>query len=171
MNIIAGEQFLGTAKLSIFLGVLFGAIGATIWFAVAARRRGCGAALTAVGTISFFGGTIIAALGTAHLIAVTSSGVTRGSTFVYDFRFYALVHLGVLLIAGGVACFILAHRLMRAEPRAWKTTLWVTAALLAINLPLIPIQGFAKLFSMLAFVNLVALVVTRRRFGPSTVHR
>ncbi len=162
---------MGTAKLFIFSGILFAAIGATIWFAVAARRRGCGAALTAVGTISFFGGTIIATLGSAHLIAVTSSGVTRGSAFVYDFRFYALVHLGVLLIAGGVACLTSGNRLTRGEPRAWKTTLWVTVALLAINVPLIPIQWFAQLFSALAFVNLVALVVTRKRFGPSAAHR
>jgi hypothetical protein len=167
---LRADSFWGTAKLFIFFGVLFGAVGATIWFAVAARRRGCGAALTAVGTISFFGGTIIATLGAAHLIAVTSSGVTRGSAFVYDFRFYALVHLGVLLIAGGVACFISGNRLTRGEPRAWKTTLWVTVALLAINVPLIPIQGFAQLFSALAFVNLVALVVTRKRFGPSAAH-
>ena len=161
--------------------VLFGVIGAISWFAVAVRRRRRVDALTAIGTISFFGGTIIAALGALHLIAVADRALRgtlgtpafgpppilqNGDPFVYDFRFYALVHLGVLLIAGGVACFILAHRLMRAEPRAWKTTLWVTAALLAINLPLIPIQGFAQLFSALAFVNLVALVVTRKRFGP-----
>jgi len=41
----------------------------------------------------------------------------------------ALVYLGVLLIAGGVACVILAPRLMRGEPRAWKATLWATVAL------------------------------------------
>ncbi len=57
------------------------------------------------------------------------------------------------------------------EPRAWKTTLWATVALLAINVPLIPIQGFAYVFSAFALVNLVALVATRTRFGQEGAHR
>ncbi len=102
-----------------------GVVGAIIWFAVAVRRRRRVDALTAVGTISFFGGTIIAALGALHLIAVVDRALRgtlgtpafapppilqNGDPFVYDFRFYALVYLGVLLIAGGVACVIPAHR-------------------------------------------------------------
>ncbi len=156
--------------------LLLGVIAATIWFAVTARRRHCPAALTAVGTISFFCGTIIAALGAAHLIAVVARGLSGagsgpGGTFVYDFRFYALVQLGWLLIAGGVACFIQARGLTRGEPRAWRATVWATVVLLAINVPLMPIQGFAPAFSAFAFVNLIALVATRKRFGPSGAHR
>ena len=156
-----------------------GVVGAIIWFAVAVRRRRRVAALTAIGTFSFSGGTIIAALGALHLIAVVDRAVRgtlgtpafatppipqHGDPFVYDFRFYALLNLGVLLIAGGVACVIPAHRLMRDEPRAWKGTLWATVALLAINLPLMPIQGRAYFLSAFAFVNLVALAATRKRF-------
>ncbi len=149
-------------------GVIGAIIGAIIWFAVAARRRGCVAALTAVGTLSFFGGTIIAAGGALHLISVLPWGGTSG----YDFRSYALVQLGVLLIAGGAACVIPARRLMQGEPRAWKTTLWATVALLAINVPLIPIEKeFTSFFSAFAFVNLVALVATHKCFGPSGAHR
>ena len=59
---------------------------------------------------------------------------------------------------------------MRGEPRAWKTTLWASVALLAINVPLIPIQGFAYFFSAFALVNLVALVAMRKRFGLSGAH-
>ena len=49
--------------------------------------------------------------------------------------------------------------------------MWATVVLLAINVPLMPIQGFAPAFSAFAFVNLVALVATRKRFGPSGAHR
>ena len=154
--------------------VLYASIGGAIWFALAARRRRCLKALTAVGTISFFNGILIATLGTLHLIAVvgraaSGAGSGLGGTFEYDFRFYALVQLGMLLIAGGVACFTPARGLTRGEPRAWRATLWATVALLAINVPLIPLQGFASGFSLFVFVNLVALMVTRRRFGFSTV--
>ena len=67
----------------------------------------------------------------------------------------------VLLIAGGVACFRPAGALTRGEPQAWRATLWATVALLAINVPLIPVQGLA--LSPFLFANLVALMVTRRR--------
>ena len=152
--------------------VLYASIGGALWFAVTARRRRCPAALTAVGTISFFNGTLIAALSALHLIAVASRAVSGagsgpGGTFAYDFRFYALVQLGMLLIAGGAACFTPAGGLTRGEPRAWRATWWATVALLAINVPLIPVQGLA--LSPFIFVNLVALMVTRRRFGFSTV--
>ena len=124
--------------------VLYASIGGAIWFALAARRRGCLATLTVVATISFFNGTLIAALGAGHLIAVVSRAVSGvgsgpGGTFVYDFRFYALVLLGMLLMAGGVGCFTPARGLTRGETRAWKTALWSSVALLAINLPLIHI--------------------------------
>ncbi len=160
----------------------FGVVGAIIWFAVAVRRRRRIAALTAIGTFSFFGGTIIAALGALHLIAVVDRALRgalgtpafapppilqHGDPFVYDFRFYALLNLGVLLIAGGVACAVLAHRLMRGELRAWKGSLWATVLLLAVNLPLIPIEDNAYVPSVFAFVNLVALAATRKRFDLS----
>ncbi len=41
--------------------------------------------------------------------------------------------------------------------------MWASAALLAVNLPLIPLQGPA--LTPFLFVNLVALMVTRRRFA------
>ena len=150
--------------------LLYASIGGAIWFAIAARRRGCIATLTAVATISFFNGMLLAALGSGHLIAVVSRAVAGegsgpGGTFVYDFRFYALVLLGMLLIVGGVGCLAPARGLTRGETRAWKTTLWSIVALLAINLPLIPVQGLA--LSPFLLVNLVVLMVTRRRFGLS----
>ncbi len=151
--------------------VLYATIGGAIWFAIAARRRGCLAALSAVATISFFNGTLIAALGAGHFIAVVNQAVSGqgsgpGGAFAYDFRFYALVLLGMLLIAGGVGCFTPARGLTRGEARAWKVTVWSTVALLAINLPLIPVQGLA--LSPFLLVNLVVLMVTRKRFALST---
>ena len=150
--------------------VLYASIGGAIWFAIAARRRRCLATLTVVGTIGFFTGTLITALGVGHLIAVVSRAVSGegsgpGGTFAYDFRFYALVLLGMLLMAGGAGCFAPARGLTRGETRAWKTALWSTVALLAINLPLIPVQGLA--LSPFLLVNLVALMLTRRHFDLS----
>ncbi len=162
-----------TSPLDVPFLMLYASIGGAIWFAIAARRRGCAPPLTAAATINFFNGILIAALGSAHLIAVVSlaisgEGSSPAGTFVYDFRFYALVLLGMLLMAGGAGCFAPALGLTRGETRSWKTTLWATLALLVINVPLIPVQGLA--LTPFLLVNLVALMATRKRFAvPATV--
>lgn len=144
-------------------------IGASVWFAVAARRRQVPRALVAVAASNLFCGGLVAGLGGAHLAAVVgramaSTGTGAEGTFVYDFRFYSLVLLGVLLMAGGLACVSSLRRLTRGEPAGWSLAFWTSIALLAINVPLMPIQGFAVGFSAFLSVNLVILVLTRWRF-------
>ena len=161
-----------TSPLDVPFLVLYASIGGAIWFAIAARRGGCPAPLTAVATVNFFNGILIAALGTGHLIAVVSRAVSgEGSgpdgAFVYDFRFYALVLLGMLLMAGGVGCFAPARGLTHGEKRAWRTTLWSTVALLVINVPLIPVQGLA--LTPFLLVNLVVLMATRKHFDVPAI--
>ncbi len=144
--------------------VLFATIGATIWFATTARRRGAGA-LAAVGAVTFFCGALIASLGLVHTLAVTGRALSRlGPAFEYDFRLYSLIMLGVVLIAGGVRCLTTAWNVARGDPRAWKAALEATTMLLVVNVPLMPIQGFAVGFSMFLMVTLLALIATRRRF-------
>ena len=167
MAITPGEPPFGLAYL-----VLYACIVGAVWFVVAARRKQRGGALTAVGAISLFNGTLIAALGALHTSAVVIgavSGEGPGGTFVYTFRFYALVQLGLLLIAGGVACFVPVAGLARGELRAWNTTMWGTGVLLVVSLLLIPVQGPALTPFML--VNIVALLTTRKHFvrpAPTT---
>ncbi len=161
-----------TSPLDVPFLMLYASIGGAIWFAVAARRRGCRAVLTAVATVNLFNGILITALGSGHLIAVISraiagAGSGPAGTFVYDFRFYALVLLGMLLMAGGIGCFAPARGLTRGETRAWGTALWSTVALLAVNVPLIPVQGLALTHFLL--VSLVVLVMARRHFGVSAM--
>lgn len=143
---------------------LVGTIGATIWFATAARRRGAGA-LAAVGAVTFFCGALIGLLGLAHTLAVIGGALSRrGPAFEYDFRLYSLVMLGVSQIAGGLCCLTSSWNVTRGDPRAWKAALGATTVLLIVNVPLMPIQGFAVGFSMFLAVTLLALIATRRRF-------
>jgi len=140
---------------------LFTAIGATIWFA-ATRERGA-VALVAVGAATFFCGALIASLGSAHT-AVVIGRALRGPTFVYNFRLYSLVLLGACQMAGGLRCLSMSWRVASGDARAWKSALIATMLLLIVNVPLIPIQGFAGATSMIAVVTLITLIAAGRRF-------
>lgn len=142
--------------------VLFAVIGATTWFAAAARGRGAGA-LAAVGAVTFFCGALIGLLGVAHTLAVIGRAL-RGPAFEYDFRLYSLVLMGVCLIAGGLRCLSTSWSVARGDVRAWKAALGATSMLLVVNLPLMPIQGFAVGFSVFLVITLLVLTATRRRF-------
>ena len=141
---------------------LFTVIGATIWFAAATRGRGD---LAAVGAVIFFCGALIASLGGAHSVAVIGRALRRPS-FVYDFRLYSLVLLGACQIAGGLRCVSTSWRVVRRDARAWKVALAATTLLLIVNVPLIPIMGFAGATSMLSAVMLLTLIAAGRRFVP-----
>ena len=142
--------------------VLFAVIGATIWFAAAARGRGAGA-LAVVGTFTFFSGALIGLLGAAHTLAVVGRAL-RGPAFEYDFRLYSLVLLGVSLIAGGLRCLSTSWKVARGDARAWKTALGASTMLLVVNVPLMPIKGFATGFSAFLVMTLFALIAMRSRF-------
>jgi hypothetical protein len=152
MNVILDPAFLA----------LVAVIGATIWFAAAALGRGPGA-LAAVGAVTFFCGGLIASLGSAHTVAVIGRAL-RGPAFEYNFRLYSLVLLGACQIAGGLRCLSTSWRLARGDAHAWKAALAATTLLLIVNVPLMPIQGFAGATSLLLVVTLITLIATGRRF-------
>jgi hypothetical protein len=116
-----------------------------------------------IGTYGYFSGGLVGAFGVAHTVAVTMVSVERARQhqFVYNYRFYSLVLLGVLLIVTGLIAAVEAERLARGRPSGWRASLSVWTAILAINLPLVPLQGFAVLFSVLAAVELLLLAGSR----------
>ena len=148
-------------------------IVATVWFARDARRRLAPTALVVVGTFDFFGGFLSFGLASLHLAAVMAQALSgRGPggvpTFAYDFRFYSLVLLGAVIVIPGLLCAIYARGLTRGDTLAWKTVVWSSLALLAINAPLVPIQGFAPGLSAFALLNLVGLAAIHRRLREVT---
>ena len=154
MNVIFDPAFLA----------LVAVIAATTWFASAARGRGAGR-LAAVGAVIVFSGGLVASLGAAHTIAVIGRALRRPS-FVYDFRLYSLVLFGACQIAGGLRLLSTSWNVARGDVRAWRAALAVTTLLLVVNLPLVPIKGFAGATSLPLMVALITLMVTGRRFVP-----
>jgi len=133
------------------------------------RRRGAPATLLAVAGLDVLCGLGNGLLGGAHLTAVVrrallGQGFGGAADFTYDFKFYSVVLLGLLIAVPGVVCLVQARGLTRGEPQARKRALWLSGWLLAISGPLIPLQGFAILLSGLSLVNLIGLAASRKLF-------
>ena len=93
--------------------------------------------------VIFFSGAVIASLGGAHTVAVIARALRRPS-FVYKLSsLYCLVLLGACQIAGGLRCLSTSWSLARGDARAWRGALAAATLLLIVNVPLMPIQGFA----------------------------
>jgi hypothetical protein len=145
------------------------ATGAAVWLAVNARRRHVPGRLAAVGAIDLFCGLVILVLMGLHLAAVIGRAVSGlgfggAARFAYDFRFYSLLLLGVVIIIPGLVFVTHARRLTEGDPEAWKHALWAGGVLLLINIPLVHIQAFALDPALLATINLVSLWAGRKQF-------
>lgn len=144
-----------------------GAAAATAIAAIQLRRTPLPPVRLLMSMYGYFAGALIGMLGLAHLVAVVIGSINRGRQhqFTYNFHFYALIQLGVLLVAAGLMAAVVSPRMARGQRAAWRASLFVWAAILAINLPLVPLQGFALLFSVLAALELLLLGSMRRHLA------
>ena len=97
--------------------------------------------------------------------AISGKGFGCEAYFTYDFRFYSLLLLAVVIIIPGLVFVMHARRLTDGDATAWNRTLWACGALLLINVPLVPIQAFALDPALLATITLVSLWADRKQFG------
>lgn len=141
---------------------LYAVLLAACIFGRAAARRGAPPALAAVGAVNLFCSLIILGLSLAHLTAVIGTRLLGRVPFVYDFRLYSLVLLGVLLTASAALCVTAARGVAHGDRSAFRRAMRSTLFLLALNLPLMPIQGFAVAFSIFLGVNFATLAAARR---------
>ncbi len=81
-----------------------------------------------------------------HLGAILTL-ILRGDAFAYDFRFYSLVLVGVVAIIPAISGLLPGRSRVRAA-----------ALLLAINVPLIPLQDFAIAFTIAGAATLAILL-------------
>ena len=104
-------------------------------------------------------------MGAAHLHGVLTVATSRG--YEYDFRLAGLLLVGSTLVFGGALCLTSVRGLARGRPTAWVRAMSGTLLLLLVLLLMIPVQPrMAPGLSVLAGVNLIALLVARRRLEP-----
>jgi hypothetical protein len=105
-------------------------------------------------------GFITAAMAAGHLIGVVTTAIDR-SPPQYTFRAYSLLLLGAVLVALGTLLAVASMRVVYGERPAWRQGAWAAIALLAVNIPLAPINGFGGFLSIIAMIALVALLAGR----------
>lgn len=104
-------------------------------------------------------------LGLGHLQGVVRKAFGGPEPFSYNFHFYSVVLVGVLLTAPGLVCLWQVRGLARGEWRAWKRALGASLAVLAVNAPLVPFNDFPAVLMSFAGVNLIALGMRRSDFA------
>jgi hypothetical protein len=146
------------------------AIVAAIWLVIDARRHRASQQLAAVGAIDLFSGLLTLGLMALHLTAVvgraaSGKGFGGAERFVYDFRFFSLLLLGVVVIIPGLVFVMDARRLTEGDPRAWKRAMWAGGVLLLINIPLVNLDAIALDPALLAAINIISLWAGRKQFA------
>ena len=135
------------------------------------RRRQTPTSLLTVASLNALCGLANGLLLSAHLAAVLGRalqgrGFSGASTFSYDFTFKALVLVGLAIALPGFLCLAQARGLARGAESAWSNALWWSLWLLGLNAFFW--RAFAPLLALLAVVNVVALLATRKRFQLTT---
>jgi hypothetical protein len=138
-----------------------GALAAALVFGWKNHRRHARLAANVAATLSLASGVVVVGSAVAHLFFVTLIALRR-SPFVYDFRLYSLLLLGGLLAAAGLLLVLGAPGVARGDPGSLRRTRNAALVLIAVNLPLIPVQGAAGPLAGLSAAVLVALLVAGR---------
>jgi hypothetical protein len=120
-------------------------LAATAWLRWLWRSGVRGRRFAMCGWLGFLGLVLIIML-LAHCLDVLSRLYVGtgygGAAFVYDFRVYSLLLLGVVLIGTGIRLLGAAIGLSRRVPGARGTALRTLGIVLAIVAPMIPFQAF-----------------------------
>jgi hypothetical protein len=155
--------------------VLLIAATLSIGFVLAAQRRRVPAPLALAGTVDVACGLVALDLALAHLVGILAVAIIRalGTAPVpaYSLRFYWLLLLGMAVAVPGFLCVASARKLTDGQASAWRQALWATLWLLAVNVPLIPLNGFGTFLSVFALANLVSLGAISGRLGITVTHQ
>jgi hypothetical protein len=134
-----------------------------------AKKQGAAILPAVVGAYQLTLGAMILVLSLIHLGAIlwepiAGKGPAGAVSFDYNFRYYSLLLVGFVQ---AVPAFLLLGNvkgLVWQKQDAWKGAVRVSIVLLAVNLPLTPIQGFAAAFSIFVAVNLFFLYLSRKYY-------
>ena len=151
------------------LVVLLGIVTSIGWWMIRLRRQGLrGGRYAAAGVVGFLGLTLVITM-TAHSIDVFSRLVVGtgydGAAFGYNFRTYALLLLGSVLIAAGARLLSVAWSIGNRRDARGPVARPILVVL-ALVVPLIPIHGFFAI--PLSATAGAAMLLVLWRLGPVT---
>jgi hypothetical protein len=113
---------------------------------------------------AFFAPSTIVVFMIAHLannVFIACKKVAAGE-FIYDFKFYSLIMLGVLVEVIAL-CYLISTRKYLCNAESLKVVLGLVGILLVVTVPLIPITPIASVPVIGCAVSLLALPFSRRK--------
>jgi len=125
------------------------------------RRGQRGWRLAALVFVSFYGVGLVVMMAAhcadiIHNLVLRNRSLVDGSPFTYNWRTYSLLLFGILLIDRGIRVLRAARRFAAGDPTARNDILRSSAVVLAITLPIIPIQAvFGVLISVWSSLALI----------------
>ena len=141
-------------------------VAATAAFGRLLWRRGARGWALAGATWTFFVGLFVSVMLGLHAVSILGMRLldrAPGTAFQYDFRLFSLLLLAGVLVPQGAACARAAAGLAVRDAWAWRRVRGAVLRLLAVAVPLIPLQFFGILLTAMGLVTLGALAATRPR--------
>ena len=124
-------------------------------------------------TYVFFYGTFITVMLFMHNLVILGLKIFGDSTKdqqpAYDFHLYSLILLGSVLIYQGIRSLRAAWMMKTGNENGAREALRATWVVLALAVPLIPIQFFGMILTLISLLNLVAikLLLVNRSARPN----
>lgn len=140
---------------------------ALLWKSGASLKRLIGT------TYLFFYGTFITVMLLMHNTVIVGLRIFErpNDAAGYDFHLYSLVFLGSFLIFQGVRALRAAVMLKNGDENAARNARRATYLVLAVAVPLIPIQFFGMVLTVLSLLNLGAIkLLSARPAIPEKAH-
>lgn len=116
----------------------------------------------------FFGPGAALALIFFHLMQISYQAISGAlvSKFVYDFRFYSLILLGLAVGCNALLLIKACYGRCYEKTGAAKTYAWGIALFLALTLPLIPLTPIASVPSVAIVLSVIAFAFVNRKKLP-----
>jgi hypothetical protein len=140
------------------------------------RRRRASHKLLLAGSAALFCGALSTALVFTQVAVFVANRIVEGTDVVakiawakkivilgipYDMRLYGVMLLAAVVLVPAVQCIRSAGALAAGDKVRWKTVVRANLLLLAISVPLLPLQTFAPLIAVSAFLSLEIAFVAR----------
>jgi hypothetical protein len=151
--------------------VLALAVAAGIIVFIRAKKQGADTMPAILGAYNLLSNFLLLASSLLHLGAVIGEAITGkvsgGAAFSYNFRFYSLLLISFVMGVPALICLKATKGLIWKDRAAWKKVSGWSLVLLAVIVPMAPIQGFAAAFAVFVAVNLVLLRMGMKYYTAS----
>lgn len=135
-------------------------LAAVAIFAFLLRRHGVNGRRFLAITWIFFYGTFITVMLFMHNFVILGLRIFERSAdakFSYDFHLYSLILLGTILFLQGIRSIRSSLLLRAGDENGIREALRATYVVLAVAVPLIPLQFFGMVLTVLSLINLAAI--------------